>query len=764
MCPDADEAVTDQLLANSLRSLPILNHGKSFVMPNSLSEVTQTQDLVTHHRVVTKKNELTISSEIDGLLHLNDCVWLNYDSSDISTFGSLSKPCTKLSDLNDGIILSEVVEHIIPHYFDSSSIKKEAENNDFLKISNLKKINTALDEFFQNELGFSSEVEVDTAAIIRDGNEAELVKLLQLILGTAIECENKVEYIQSIMQLDAASQRVLMDVIQEVMALHQKQRGNISHDRTMDTTSRSDIHTGPSSADYEKLQHEYSSLAAENAQLSSEKEALVVMMTEMENQMNQLTAQPTVVEKKNDVDSAEVISKKNAENEKLLIHNHSLQQELEERENLIVEMKKRQDELMRQASDARSLRDEVDLLREKAASVEELEDRLKKVKKKADAVDDLKKQLKAVEEQSELYLKRSLDLEESAKKATSYKTQVDTYKEQNVNLTAEINSLKLSEEKKDKQLQSLQMQVNQHNEQTKRRQSTIESLQKEVEHLRQSSEEKLMESHISGNDSMMIGGVTDLNVKEKLIRLEAENNRLKEGAGGAEQVVQLENKIDDLQRLVNKYSKHNEELKQRLAEQNDAGGEVNSAEVSELRASLSVLTQEQTALQQTMVRLEAENRRIAEDNNVLLREKQKTEETMTQLKSAQDEVKTLQAEKVKLEGYLRTAKNMIKTERTKVDGEVEKVQKKNEENIVALKAQLKEKETLLALKEQAIEESRKASLHEQKLMSTAVYELGLELQRLRVPKPDIGTSPRTEATPPPSGGQSLLAQKRSGKK
>lgn len=109
------------------------------------------------------------------------------------------------------------------------------------------------------------------------------------------------------------------------------------------------------------------------AQLSSEKEALVVMMTEMEKQMNQLsTAQPTVVEKKNDVDSAEVISKKNAENEKwgideewmmmmwrLLIHNHSLQQELEERENLIVEMKKRQDELMRQASDARSLRDEV---------------------------------------------------------------------------------------------------------------------------------------------------------------------------------------------------------------------------------------------------------------------------------------------------------------------------------------------------------------------------------------------------------------------
>jgi len=481
----------------------------------------------------------------------------------------------------------------IPHYLDSSSIKREAETNDFLKISNLKKINTALDDFFRNELGFSSDVEVDASAIVRDRDEEELIKMLQLILGTAIECENKVQYIESIMQLDSASQRVLMDVIQDVMATHQKQRGNsTSHDRSLDTSTTSH-NAGPSSADYDKLEQDYSALAAENAQLLTEKEHLVLVITQLEDSLNKKSATPAVEKKNNEADSIE-LSKKNAENEKLMSDNHRLHQEIDQREDSIADLRKKLEEVSRMAAEARSLRDEVDLLKEKAASVEDLEDRLKKTKKKADTVDDLKKQLKAVEEQSEIYLKKTLDLEETAKKANTYKSQVDAYKEQIVNLTAETKSLKINEEKRETQIQNLQKQTNDFNEQLKRKQSSIESLQKEIETIRQNSEENMLESHISGNDSMMVGlGVTDLNVKEKLMRLEAENKRLKEGGGGSDQVSVLENKIDDLERLVNKYSKHNEELKQRLSEQNDNGGEVDSAELAQLRDLNRRITEEQ---------------------------------------------------------------------------------------------------------------------------------------------------------------------------
>jgi hypothetical protein len=53
-----------------------------------------------------------------------------------------------------------------------------------------------------------------------------------------------------------------------------------------------------------------------------------------------------------------------------------------------------------------------------------------------------------------------------------------------------------------------------------------------------------------------------------------------------------------------------------------------------------------------------------------------------------------------------------------------------------------------------LEESKESSAREQKLMSSAVYELGLELQRLKAPKPDV---PQSQGLPP----KSLLAQKRS---
>jgi len=51
-----------------------------------------------------------------------------------------------------------------------------------------------------------------------------------------------------------------------------------------------------------------------------------------------------------------------------------------------------------------------------------------------------------------------------------------------------------------------------------------------------------------------------------------------------------------------------------------------------------------------------------------------------------------------------------------------------------------------------LEESKESSAREQKLMSSAVYELGLELQRLKAPKPDL---PQQQQNP-----KSLLAQKR----
>jgi DNA-directed RNA polymerase subunit F len=109
----------------------------------------------------------------------------------------------------------------MPAYFDEAtlgSIKKEAESNEYLRLGNIKKIISAIHSYNENELGFvlREEEELD-ASKIAQGETSDIQKLVQLILGVVVECENKVQYIQSIMALPPDHQKQLMFLIAEVI-------------------------------------------------------------------------------------------------------------------------------------------------------------------------------------------------------------------------------------------------------------------------------------------------------------------------------------------------------------------------------------------------------------------------------------------------------------------------------------------------------------------------------------------------------------------
>eukprot|EP01117_Protostelium_nocturnum_P005530 TRINITY_DN1998_c0_g1_i1.p1 TRINITY_DN1998_c0_g1~~TRINITY_DN1998_c0_g1_i1.p1 ORF type:complete len:699 (+),score=315.14 TRINITY_DN1998_c0_g1_i1:68-2164(+) len=689
----------------------------------------------------------------------------------VKTFPNLSKPVNTAAELADGIIFSDILEQLIPAYFDSGLIKKEAQNNDFLKISNLRKIVLSLDEFFENELGFPSDVTVDPNVIVKEGDKEEMNKLIQLILAVAIECENKIEYIQNIMKMDSQYQRELMVSIEKIMLNHQKQRGNLSSPSIELNRTKSSENFLSDNDDYrskfEKLSLQYNELLSEHSIAQSEHEHLISEKNNLSAALKNLeeTVTSLQVQKVNEEQNAQKKAEESAleqnfkkEQEKLMNENMKLHEELHEKENLISDQKKKLEENNKALSEARILRDEVDILREKAASVEDLEDRLKKTQKKADAAADLRKQLKAIEEQSEQYLKSNLEHEESAKKLPILKKQIDEYKDQLLHLTAKSQSLKASLDKKENELNQLKKESQEYKSDREEQKNQIRSLKREIEQLKLQSDEQQMSGGLQLDDSVL-AGVTDLSVREKLMRLEMENKKLKE-SGGGENVVMLENKIDDLQRLNTKYSKHIEELKHQLTEDNKA--DVSVGEVPfETR-------QELETLKENLKKLEDENRKLLGDYNNVLKEKQLLSEVGNKLSSTSEQITALTNEKTKLEGYLRTAKTMIRDERAKVNGEIEKVQKSYEDVVNSLKNQLKEKEKEISDHKLMIEESKNSSIREQKLMSSALYELGLELQRIRAPKPDVGNgstgrgsdSPNSQTLQP----QSLLAQKRSGGK
>lgn len=75
-----------------------------------------------------------------------------------------------------------------------------------------------------------------------------------------------------------------------------------------------------------------------------------------------------------------------------------------------------------------------------------------------------------------------------------------------------------------------------------------------------------------------------------------------------------------------------------------------------------------------------------------------------------------------------------------------------EQQLSLLRAQVKEKEKEVDHFKKSLEESREASEREQRLMTSAVYDMGLQLQRLNAPKPMLSS----QSDQP----KSLLAQKR----
>ncbi|XP_015686290.1 protein Hook homolog 2-like, partial [Protobothrops mucrosquamatus] len=98
-------------------------------------------------------------------------------------------------------------------------IKDDSGDNWRLKVSNLKKILQSVVEYSQDVLGHQVPEQLlpDVALVGELSDSAELGKLLQLILGCAISCEKKQDYIQQIMTLEESVQHVVMTAIQELL-------------------------------------------------------------------------------------------------------------------------------------------------------------------------------------------------------------------------------------------------------------------------------------------------------------------------------------------------------------------------------------------------------------------------------------------------------------------------------------------------------------------------------------------------------------------
>uniref|UniRef100_A0A8D0D0Q6 Protein Hook homolog 3 n=1 Tax=Sander lucioperca TaxID=283035 RepID=A0A8D0D0Q6_SANLU len=575
------------------------------------------------------------------------------------TFG-VEAPCKTVEDLTSGIVMAQALQKIDVVYFNDSwisRVKPEVGDNWRLKI-----LGQHINDFTLPDVNLIGE----------HSDAAELGRMLQLILGCAVNCEQKQEYIQTIMMMEESVQHVVMTAIQELMSKETPVMGGndsyVDLDRQLKKTAE-ELNDALSTK--EEIAQRCRELDMQVAALQEEKSSLLA-----ENQI--------LMERLNQSDSIEDInSPAGRRHLQLQTQLEQLQEETfrleaskddyrircEELEKELLDVKSQNEELASLADEAQSLKDEMDVLRHSSDKVSKLEGTVEHYKKKLEDMGLLRRQNKLMEEKNTVLMQSTVSLEEELRKANATKGQLETYKRQVVELQN-----RLSEESKKADKMEFEY---------KRVKEKVDSLQKEKDRMRterDSLKETIEELHcVQAQEGQLTSGEIS---NEHLIRLQHENKMLKLAQEGSdnEKIALLQSLLEDANRRKNELETENRLINQRLMEE--------QSQVEELQKNL----QEQGSKADDV------------SNDMVLEEA---------LKKKDEDMKQMEERYKK---YLEKAKSVIRTLDPKQNqGSGPEVQ--------ALKNQLQEKDRMLHSLEKEMDKTKSQRDYEEKLIVSAWYNM-----------------------------------------
>uniref|UniRef100_A0A8C6LT08 Protein Hook homolog 3 n=1 Tax=Nothobranchius furzeri TaxID=105023 RepID=A0A8C6LT08_NOTFU len=638
----------------------------------------------------------------------------------IQTFG-VEAPCKTVEDLTSGVVMAQVLQKIDVVYFSDawiSRIKPEVGDNWRLKISNLKKILKGILDYNQEILGqhINDFTLPDVNLIGEHSDAAELGRMLQLILGCAVNCEQKQEYIQTIMMMEESVQHVVMTAIQEV---------------TKQSLLGSNLflfELNDALATKEEISQRCRELDQQVAALQDEKSSLLA-----ENQV--------LLERLNQSDSIEDInSPAGRRHLQLQTQVEQLQEETfrleaakddyrircEELEKELLDVKSQNEDLTSLADEAQSLKDEIDVLRHSSDKVSKLEGTVEHYKKKLEDMGLLRRQIKLLEEKSAVLMQTNVGLEEELRKANATKGQLETYKRQVVELQNRLSEESKKADKMEFEYKRLKEKVDSLQKEKDRMRSERDSLKETIDELHCVQAQGQLTSSLfplgsnDGSDSLALDWVAhDLMNLKHLIRLQHENKMLKLAQEGSdnEKIALLQSLLEDANRRKSELETENRLINQRLMEE--------QSQVEELQKTV----QEQGS-------------RADDVSNYYIFNffSQLVDELEEALKKKDEEMKQMEDRYKK---YLEKAKSVIRTLDPKQNqGSGPEVQ--------ALKNQLQEKERMLHSLEKEMDKTKSQRDHEEKLIVSAWYNMGMSMQRKAAEERLANTG----------SGQSFLARQR----
>ncbi|XP_029371833.1 protein Hook homolog 3 isoform X2 [Echeneis naucrates] len=679
----------------------------------------------------------------------------------IQTFG-VEAPCKTVEDLTSGVVMAQALQKIDVVYFNDtwiSRIKPEVGDNWRLKVSNLKKILKGILDYNQEVLGqhINDFTLPDVNLIGEHSDAAELGRMLQLLLGCAVNCEQKQEYIQTIMMMEESVQHVVMTAIQELMSKETPVTGGNDSYVDLDRQLKKTVEElNDALATKEEIAQRCRELDMQVAALQEEKSSLLA-----ENQV--------LMERLNQSDSIEDInSPAGRRHLQLQTQLEQLQEETfrleaakddyrircEELEKELLDVKSQNEELVSLADEAQSLKDEMDVLRHSSDKVSKLEGTVEHYKKKLEDMGLLRRQNKLMEEKNTVLMQTNVSLEEDLRKANAAKSQLESYKRQVVELQNRLSEESKKADKMEFEYKRVKEKVDSLQKEKDRMRTERDSLKETIEELHcvQAQEGQLTSSLFplvsnDGSDSLA-AEITTPEMREHLIRLQHENKMLKLAQEGSdnEKIALLQSLLEDANRRKNELETENRLINQRLMEE--------QSQVEELQKSLQEQGSKADDSSILKKKYEEHMEKVQELNNELLKKNafidemepkynassQQVEELEEALKKKDEDMKQMEERYKK---YLEKAKSVIRTLDPKQNqGSGPEVQ--------ALKNQLQEKERMLHSLEKEMDKTKSQRDYEEKLIVSAWYNMGMSLQK-KAAEDRLANS---------GSGQSFLARQR----
>uniref|UniRef100_A0A7N8XLH0 Coiled-coil domain containing 88A n=1 Tax=Mastacembelus armatus TaxID=205130 RepID=A0A7N8XLH0_9TELE len=478
---------------------------------------------------------------------------------------------TKLSEyieLVDGIYLNEIMLDINPKATVQRTNKK-VNNDPTLRIQNLSILIKQIKAYYQVRLisgGHLPQQNIDIFFYFLEQGLEEMKKLLLLLLGCAVQCEKKEEYIERIQTLDFDTKAAIASHIQEVTH---------NQENVVDLQWLESGEMPP-----EDLDSLSRNLAFHLKHLVDERDIqleTIVELTQERDCMQLSTLAPCPTQSPGDspsmrrTESRQHLSVELADAKAKI---RRLRQELEEKseqlmdtrqelENVEAELKKLQQESYQLLSDARSARayrDELDALREKAIRVDKLESEMSRYKERLHDIEFYKARVEELKEDNQVLLETKTMLEEQLDACRTRSDKLHFLEKENLQLKSKIHDLEMERDMDRKRMEEL-LEENLVLEMAQK-QSMDESL-----HLGWELEQLSKTPELTEVPQKSLGEEVNELTSSRLLKLEKDNQTLLKtveelrGAASQDTVAKLAKVNQENQRLNQKLEQLESELK-----------------------------------------------------------------------------------------------------------------------------------------------------------------------------------------------------------